>query len=109
MAACRMSAFRVRVVALVVITPVVAGCATFKSTQRLDVGPFAENTVGVIREVQRATKPVVWSYLKKYESLPSIMEVRQAFGPVRTLMRGVALYSTQIVSIYESDLSDPQK
>jgi hypothetical protein len=94
---------------IALVMPLAAGCASFKSSTRLDVGPFAENTVGMIGEVQRATKPVVWTYLKKYESLPSIRDVRQAYAPARTLMRGVALYSTQIVSIYESDLSDSQK
>lgn len=95
--------------ALALIVALAAGCSSFKSTQRLDVGPFAENTVGMIGEVQRATKPVVWTRLKQYESLPSIRVVREAYAPVRTLMRGVALYSTQIVSIYESDLPEPQK
>ena len=98
-----------RLVPLVLAAPLFAGCASFKSTQRLDVGPFAENTVGMIGEVQRATKPAVWTYLKKYETLPSIKDVRLAYAPARTLMRGVALYSTQIVSIYESDLSDSRK
>jgi len=98
-----------RLLALAVIASLAAGCASFKSSKRLDVGPFAENTVGMIGEVQRATKPVVWTYLKKYETLPSIREVRQSYAPARTLMRGVALYSTQIVSIYESDLSDSRK
>ena len=95
--------------ALALVAALAAGCKSFKSTQRLDVGPFAENTVGMIGEVQRATKPLVWTHLKQYESLPSVQLVREAYAPVRTLMRGVALYSTQIVSIYESDLPEPQK
>ena len=95
--------------ALALIAAFAPGCRSFKSTQRLDVGPFAENTVGMIGEVQRATKPLVWTHLKQYESLPSVQLVREAYAPVRTLMRGVALYSTQIVSIYESDLPEPQK
>jgi hypothetical protein len=98
-----------RLLALALLAPLAAGCASFKSTQRLDVGPFAENTVGMIGEVQRATKPVLWTYLKKYESLASVQDVRDAYAPARTLMRGVALYSTQIVSIYESDLSESRK
>jgi hypothetical protein len=98
-----------RLLAPVLLAALASGCASFKSTQRLDVGPFAENTVGMIGEVQRATKPVVWTYLKKYETLPSIQDVRDAYAPARTLMRGVALYSTQIVSIYESDLSESRK
>lgn len=85
------------------------GCASFRASKRLDVGPFAENTVGMIGEVQRATKPVVWVHLKKYDATPAVGEVRRAFLPARTLMRGVALYSTQVVSIYESSLPEDRK
>jgi hypothetical protein len=39
---------------------VITGCASFKSTTRIDVGPFAENTLGLIGEVQRTSRPIVW-------------------------------------------------
>jgi len=91
------------------ITLPIAGCASFKSSKRLDVSPFAQNTVGLIGEVQRATKPVQWVYLQKYQDLPSVQEVRRAARPAQTLMRGVALYSTQIVSIYESPVPDSRR
>jgi len=87
----------------------VTSCATFRSSTRLDVGPFAENTIGLIGEVQRTTQPVVWVHLRPYESLPSVIEARRAILPTRALMRSVALYSTQVVSIYESDVSDARK
>jgi hypothetical protein len=48
-------------------------------------------------------------YLKKYESLPAILEARRMYGPARELMRGIAIYSTQIVSIYESPLPDSRR
>src|SRR5262245_31953788 len=89
-----------------VMIPLLAGCASFKATRRLDLSPFAQNTVGLIGEVQRANKPLEWVYLKKYESLPEVLQARRAAGPARDLMRGIALYSTQIVSIYESPLSE---
>jgi hypothetical protein len=95
--------------ALAVVIALAAGCRSFRSSKELDVGPFAENTVEMIGEVQRATKPLVWTHLKQYESLPSVQSVRDGYAPARTLMRGVALYSTQIVSIYDSELSDTQK
>ena len=98
-----------RWLAWAMLAPLLAGCSTFKASKRLDVGPFAENTVGMIGEVQRATKPVVWIHLKKYDTLPSVTDVRRAYAPARTLMRGVALYSTQIVSIYESSLAEDRK
>ena len=68
-----------------------SGCASFEASQGIDVAPFAQNTVGMVGEVQRASKPVVWVQLKKYESLPSVRDVRHAMLPTRALMRGVAL------------------
>ena len=91
------------------LVPLLAGCASFRESKRLDVGPFAENTVGMIGEVQRATKPAIWIHLKKYDHLASVTDVRRAYAPARTLMRGVALYSTQVVSIYESPLAEDRK
>ena len=92
-----------------IVVSLLAGCSTFKASKRLDVGPFAENTVGMIGEVQRATKPVVWIHLKKYDNLPAVADARRAYAPARTLMRGVALYSTQVVSVYESSLPEERK
>jgi hypothetical protein len=98
-----------RAILAVVFLPLMTGCATFKSSTRLDVGPFAENTIGLIGEVQRVCRPIVWVHLREYESLPSVNEARRAMLPTRLLMRSVALYSTQVVSIYESDIPDARK
>ena len=85
------------------------GCATFKGSRRLDVGPFAENTVSMIGEVQRANRPPAWIHLKKYQGLPSVQAARAANQPLTDLLRGVALYSTQVVSLYESPLPESRK
>jgi hypothetical protein len=94
---------------MLVMVPLLGGCASFKATRRLDVSPFAQNTVGLIGEVQRANRPLEWVYLKKYESLPSVLDARRTYAPARELMRGIAVYSTQIVSIYESPLPESRK
>ena len=98
-----------RAVLAVPFLSMMTSCATFKSSTHLDVGPFAENTIGLIGEVQSATRPVVWIHLRGYESLASVSEARQAVLPTRILMRSVALYSTQVVALYESDVSDARK
>ena len=105
----RRVSWRFRELLLLAMASLLTGCASFKATRRLDVSPFAQNTVGLIGEVQRATQPLDWVYLKKYESLPVILEARQTYAPARELMRGIAIYSTQIVSIYESPLSESRK
>jgi hypothetical protein len=104
-----MPGWTARLSGLALLVALTSGCATFKASSRLDVGPFAENTVGMIGEVQRATKPAVWMHLKRFDSVESVRDVRVGVVPFRKLMRNVALYSTQVVSIYESDLSDQRK
>jgi hypothetical protein len=101
--------FGLAVLVLAMASVFSAGCSSFKTSRGIDVAPFAQNTVGMIGEVQRVSKPVVWVQLKPYESLPSVQAVREANLPTRALMRGVALYSTQIVSIYGSPISESRK
>ena len=101
--------FAPRALLVLAALPLLAGCASFKASRRLDVSPFAQNTVGLIGEVQRANKPLEWVYLKKYESLPEILDARRMAAPARELMRGIAIYSTQIVSIYESPLPESRR
>jgi len=97
------------VFALMLGTLILTGCATFKGSRRIDVGPFAENTVSMIGEVQRVSRPPAWIHLKRYQSLPSVQEARAANEPLMALLRGVALYSTQVVSLYEAPLSESRK
>ena len=105
----RVVSWRFRELLLFAMASLLTGCASFKATRRLDVSPFAQNTVGLIGEVQRANRPLEWVYLKKYETLPVVVDARRTYAPARELMRGIATYSTQIVSIYESPLSESRK
>ena len=87
----------------------VAGCSRFKTTRKLDVGPFAENTVTMVGEVQRLNRAPDWSHLLPYKERPSVVAARTAGRPVRELLRGVALYSTQLVALQESSLPESRK
>jgi hypothetical protein len=63
----------------------------------------------MIGELQTFTRPAMWTHLKKYQTLPSVAAAQQSVGRVRVLMRGVALYSIQITSLYDSPLSEDRK
>ena len=86
-----------------------SGCAAFTGSKRVDVSPFSENTVGMLGELQKFNRPVTWIYLRKYQNLPTVTATRQAVQPIRTLMRGVGLYSTQVVALYDSPLPEDRK
>jgi hypothetical protein len=85
------------------------GCSAFQGSKKVDVAPFSENTVGMLGEMQKFNRPVQWIYLRKYQDLPSVDAARQEILPIRDLMRGVGLYSTQVVSLYDSPLSESRK
>jgi len=99
---------RVTLAALAAAT-LLTGCAAFTGSKRVDVSPFSENTVGMLGELQQFNRPVSWIYLRKYQDLPSVTATRQAVVPIRRLMRGIGLYSTQVVALYDSPLSEDRK
>jgi hypothetical protein len=86
-----------------------ASCATLHSSRRIDVAPFAENTLGMLGELQKFNRPTAWTHLRKYQTLPSVIAAGRSIFPIRDLLRGVGLYSEQIVSLYESPLSETRK
>jgi hypothetical protein len=86
-----------------------SGCAAFTGSKHVDVSPFSENTVGMLGEMQKFNRPVIWIQLKKYQSLPSVTAARQAVLPIRALLRGIGLYSMQVVALYDSPLPEDRK
>jgi hypothetical protein len=87
----------------------IAGCSRFTTTRKIDTGPFAENTVTMVGEVQRLNRTPEWSHLLPYRDRPSVLAAREAAVPMRNLLKGVALYSTQLVSLQESSLPESRK
>jgi hypothetical protein len=96
-------------VALTLLASAGSGCSTFRGSRRLDMGPFGENTVQMVGEMQKFNRPAPWVYLKKYQGHPAVMAVGPKLVALRTLMRGVAYYSMQVVALNESKLSEQKK
>ena len=63
----------------------------------------------MLGELQKFNRPVIWVNLKKYQALPSVTAARAAILPIRALLRGVGLYSMQVVALYDSPLSEERK
>lgn len=86
-----------------------SGCAYFVADRKLDMQPFAENTVTAIGEMRRIETPPVWIRLRPFYSHPAVVAVREEVRPLRALMRGVNAYSLQVVSLNDARVSDPTK
>jgi len=95
--------------ALLALAITATGCSLFSSSRRLDMRPFGENTVQMVGEMQKFQRPAPWVYLKKYSDRPEVLAVGTEHLALRALLRGVALYSLEVVALGESRLSEQAK
>ena len=86
-----------------------SGCSYITSSKRLDMQPFAENTVTAIGEMRRIEAPPVWIRLRPYFSDPAVLAARATAKPLLALVRSVNAYSLQVVALNESRISDRSK
>jgi len=86
-----------------------AGCSSVRATRRLDMQPFAENTVTAIGEMRKLEAPPIWIRLRPYYFHPAMVESRAITKPLIELVRGVNSYSLQVVSLNESRISEKAK
>jgi hypothetical protein len=98
-----------RAALLVALAGALTACSSFRGSRRLDMGPFGENTVQMVGEMQKFNRPAPWVYLKKYQTHPAVSQVGVPLMELRNLMRGIAFYSLQVVAINESRLSEEAK
>jgi hypothetical protein len=100
---------RGRLLALLALVAVASGCAKFRAHRKLDMQPFAENTVTAMGEMRRLDAPPIWVRLRPLYDHPAVAEARREAVPMRELVKSVTLYSLQLVSLNESRVPDPQK
>lgn len=103
-----MPTLRVRVAAAVLAVGA-TGCSYFTTTRKLDMQPFAENTVTAIGELRKIEAPPVWIRLRPYFTHPAIAEIRRTGKPLLELVRGVNVYSLQVVTLNEARVPDRTK
>jgi hypothetical protein len=73
------------------------------------MAPFADNTFTTIGELRKFEKPAVWVHLRKYRGHASVVKAQEDYVPLSKLMRGIAFYSAQLVSIGDSGLTEEKK
>jgi hypothetical protein len=86
-----------------------AGCSHFRESRKLDLTPFADNTFTTIGELQKFEKPAVWVFLRKYRTHPAVLKTVETYAPLRRLLRGIAFYSAQMVSLADASMSEDRK
>jgi hypothetical protein len=71
--------------------------------------PFAENTAVMFAEAAKVSRPARWTYLKPYNDVPSLGVLRMKVAPLIRGLRGVVMYSNQLVSLNMSTKTDKEK
>jgi hypothetical protein len=85
------------------------GCSTFKSSRKMDMAPFSENTGVLFAEAAKVSRPFQFKQLRPYVSLPEFQDARARSEPLLVAFRGVVYYSNQVVAIGNSSLSAEDK
>jgi hypothetical protein len=67
-------------------------------SRKLDMVPFADNTVTMIGELRRFDQPGVWVHPRIYRVHPSVQKAAEDWNRLALLLRGIEFYSAQMVS-----------
>ena len=98
---------------LILLAPVLmllAGCSTFKKSQRLDLRPFAEYTVSLASDIEFGmTSGAKVHYLMDYRDDPVIEAHNTQWDYVRQLVRAIVAYSVEITTLSGSQLTESGK
>jgi hypothetical protein len=95
------------VLAGVIILSLLGGCAKFSASRKMDPGPFGENVTVMMGDVSAdVRKPF---YIKKYIEGPSRDEYAAEWANMKKSMRGIVLYSSQVVNIAQSPMTERKK
>jgi hypothetical protein len=99
---------------LLIITVVSAaiqlpGCTNFRSHQKMDLTPFAENMIEMAADIQYGLAQEKVVYLRKYMALPDLDGLNIYLEKIRTVMRGSIAYSIEVVTLSSSTLSGPEQ
>jgi len=75
----------------------------------MDMTPFAENTSAMFVEAAQVVRPHRRIHLKPYMSIPEANAIRERSQPVLRGLRGLVMYSNQVVALNMSKKSDREK
>jgi len=94
---------------ILVLVTMLGGCAKFQSSRKLDIGPFGENAVSLMGDIQSVMTVKRPFYIKPYLQGQNIVDYRKTWDSLQKVLRGTVIYSTQIVSIAHSQLTEQRK
>ncbi len=97
------------IVCLCVMIYLVSGCSAFRGSRAVDMAPFAENTTMMFAEAAKVNQSFRLVHLKPYTNLPEVSEFRHRSQPLVAGLKGLEMYSNQVVALDMAAKSDKQK
>ena len=99
---------RLILVGLVVL--IATGCSSFRSKERINLAPFAENTISLAAEIEYGIgEASTFVNLRELWNDPALAAHRKEWDKVRALMKGVVAYSVEVTTLGNSTLSGPER
>ena len=99
----------IQAIVLLSVIYLMCGCSLFKPTTRMDMAPFAENTIAMVADISYGLNQEHSVYLRKYISGPPPAEYAAQWEMLRPVLRGIAAYSLALVTISKSNLTEKDK
>ncbi len=100
---------RYGLVVSILLTVFLAGCSSMKKSHRLNLTPFAENTIALAGDIGYGLSEVRPVYLRDYRNLPEIVALRAKTTGIRQILKGVVAYSVEVVTLSGSTMSGPER
>ena len=94
---------------LAVWTVSALGCASFRSSKRLNLAPFAEDMIAVAGDIQFGLGQTYAVYLRGHGETPEGAEMARMAAKVRALIRGTISYALEVVALADSRMSGPER
>ena len=99
-----------RFVVLLMVVLVTFGCSatrSFKAQKRLNLSPFAEYTIALAADIEYGLASKQFVYLTPYRNIPEAVEYKETWRHIRRLIKGVVVYSVEVVTLGNSTLDGP--
>ncbi len=89
----------------ILLLSIVSGCSYFKERRRVNLAPFAENTIALTADIQYGLSQFHPVYLYHHLDGPKVEVLVQRWKRLRRILGGVMAYSIEVVTISESTIS----
>jgi hypothetical protein len=90
-------------------TLMVSGCSMFSASRRVDITPFAENTINLVAEINYGMDANQAVYLRRYAGGEPVAEYSTHWEYFRPVLRNIGIYSLALVTLQRSNISGNEK